>query len=155
MAETGSGKLPNPRIPIDLNVLKQKLRDGLESQFSRCYWWPILPSISLDTKVIESVPDTVSIAERLTTILKEPLLDSTTNNSISKGENSIEQMVRKVTYVLINQGKLDDIEASYFTTFLKLIAWQVGRIDVCYLLATDIISKSDRFEIVVFILSFI
>lgn len=134
--------MPNPSTPIEFSELKRQLRDGLDSQESRAFWWPVLPSITTATKVIDSVPDTIGIAERLKEILKEPLLDHSA--PVNKGDNVAEQTVRKVSYVLINQNKLNEVEVSYFISLLRLIVWQVNRVDVCYYLATEIIANPDR-----------
>lgn len=134
--------MPNPSIPIEFSELKRQLRDGLDSQESRALWWPVLPSLSASAKIIDSVPDTIGIAERLKELLKEPLLDH--NAPVNKGDNPYEQTVRKVSYVLINQNKLNEIEVSYFVSLLRLIVWQVNRVDVSYYVATEIIANSER-----------
>jgi hypothetical protein len=134
---------PLPSLPVEFNNLKYDLRDGLDSQVSRQFWWPVLPSIHSSMKVIDSVLNTVEISENLASILKEPLLDNKKSSS-NKTENPIEQVVRKISYVIINQNKLNEVEVSYFLPLLRLIVWQLGRVDICYYLSTEIINNPDR-----------
>jgi hypothetical protein len=142
-SEVEQEQKPLPSLPVGYNDLKFALRDGLSSQVSRQFWWPVLPSIHSSNKVIDSVLNTVEISENLASILKEPLLDNK-KVSLNKNENPIEQVVRKISYVIINQNKLNEVEVSYFLPLLRLIVWQLGRVDICYYFSTEIINNPDR-----------
>jgi hypothetical protein len=63
----------------------------------------------------------------------------------NKGENPVEQVVRKISYVLINQNKLEDIEVSYFVSLIRLIVWQLGRVDVSYYTCAEIVNNPERY----------
>lgn len=134
--------MANPATPIEFAELKRQCRAGLDSQESRQHWWPALPSVNPSSKSIDSVPDAIETAERLATMLKEPLLD---HKAVpNKGENPVEQVVRKISYVLINQSKLEDIEVSYFVSLIRLMVWQLGRVDVSYYTCAEILNNPDR-----------
>lgn len=138
-----------PEPPIESNILKQVLRAGLDTPISRGYWWPVLPSLKADeNKVIDKdqVQEVVGSAERLPGIINEPLLDyrSVTVNPKEKENEVIDQTARKLSFVLISQGKVAEIDISYWMPLVKIISWQVKRIDVCYWMIDTVIQQPDR-----------
>jgi hypothetical protein len=135
--------MANPTIPIDYADLKKVCRKGFDTPETRQYWWPHLPGLTDSVKCVTSVEDTVAVAERLTEILKEPLLAHNTA-TIRSGENPVEQVVRRISYVLINQNKLEDVEVSYFVSLLRILVWQLNRVDVSYYVCTEIINNPDK-----------
>jgi hypothetical protein len=138
-----------PEPPLESNTLKQILRAGLDTQISRGYWWPLLPTLKLEENVVidkDQVPELVGSAERLPEIINEPLLDhrSVIVNPKEKESEVIDQTARKLSSVLISQNKVAQIDISYWIPLVKIISWQVKRIDVCYWMLDSVIQQPDR-----------
>ncbi len=135
-----------PEIPVNTADLKQALRDGLEDQVSRAFWWPILPGIRPEQKRVEEDPDITATAERLKTLLNEPMLEHFASAPVKyeKDISAIEQVVKKISFVLVKQQKIEERNLGYMETLLRLIIWQVNRIDVSYWMADEILSKPER-----------
>lgn len=135
-----------PEIPINVAELKQLLREGLEDQSSRAFWWPILPGIIKNQKRIDEDPDIIGAAERLQVLINEPLLEYTPSVSTKseKDVGGLQQMVKKLSLILVRQKKIEESQLGYIEALQRLIVWQIKRIDVSYLTMTEILSKPER-----------
>lgn len=124
--------MTSPEIPIEVKKLKESLRIGLTSDLSRQYWWPIILGTNMTANKIEEDPDIIGSAERLQSMLNEPLLDHLTQVGSSKTNNSIENTLQKINYVLVNQKKVIEADLPYLQHLLRILISQIKRIDVCY-----------------------
>lgn len=141
-----------PEPPIESNTLKQILRAGLDTQISRSYWWPVLPSLKPEENnvvEVDTVKEVVESAERLPGILGAELgklLDfrQILVNPKEKENETIENTARRLSSVLISQTKVAEIDISYWMPLVKIISWQVKRVDICYWMLDTVIQQPDR-----------
>ncbi len=96
--------------------------------------------------VVNELPDTVSIAQNLCVIMNEPLLDK--NTQATFGEVNTPETVNGITkyilYLLKNNKKLDSADIPYFEQFVRLITHVVKRVDVGYMLLSELLTKKDK-----------
>jgi hypothetical protein len=135
----------SPRFPITYEDLKQELRNGLKSTASRAYWWPILTDIS-PTEMYTAYPDVTAAAERLCTMMKEPLLDYKTQASYASDKNIdfVVNQTKNLMYVLRNNKKIESAEVPYFEVMVRLITHVIRRIDVTYMLLGSMLNNRDK-----------
>ena len=135
----------SPKIPIEYSALKDALRKGLSNQASRYYWWPNLPNVT-STGSIESNPDNIGIAERLAALLSDSSVSDFREEDLSKGKER-EQIVNtanEVAQLLVRARLLGQDEILLYETFLKILVSVIKRIDVCCMLAGDLLSNREK-----------
>ena len=135
----------SPKIPIEYNALKDALRKGLSNKASRYYWWPNLPNVT-NTGSIESNPDNIGIAERLAALLSDSSVSNFREEDLSKGKER-EQIVNtanEVAQLLVRARLLEQDEILLYETFLKILVSVIKRIDVCCMLAGDLLSNREK-----------
>lgn len=135
----------SPKIPIEYNALKDALRKGLSNKASRYYWWPNLPNVT-NTGSIESNPDNIGIAERLAALLSDSSVSDFREEDLSKGKER-EQIVNtanEVAQLLVRARLLEQDEILLYETFLKILVSVIKRIDVCCMLAGDLLSNREK-----------
>lgn len=134
----------NVTVPIEFNDLKQVVRHGLESNESRIYWWPVFPSIVVGSTV-DKYPAVISEAEKISSEISEPLLNFKNQAEFKDTPEYISNITKKLLYVLNNQNILKTDDMHGFDTLLRIIIFQLKRIDVCYNLASILLSNRDRY----------
>lgn len=132
----------SPKIPIDYSVLKDTLRQGLNSNASRAYWWPFLPNIT-GTGFIEQYPELIETAERLANILSDDSL-SVGNSDSSKGKDLITSAAANIMQVLVRTKVISPAETAGFDTLLRIIVYQMKRADMSLMMAGDLLSNRDK-----------
>lgn len=135
---------PKPEIPIAFETLKQTLRAGLSGQESRAFWWPVLPALSEDLDKIDSDMDVVGNAERLVGVLKESSIDSSIQHGSEKDIDFVSGTCSKMYTVLLAQGKVEAADIGYWMPLMKIVAWQIKRVDVSYWMVNSIIDQGER-----------
>ena len=139
----------SPSLPVDFKALKQHVRKGL-SPASRVFWWPILPTLSSTTAVIDTDPDSIACATRLATILKEPLLDmrhqiATLEGSDDINPEALDTLYRNLAYVLVHHRKIEAEALGQAEVLLKLLLCATRRIDLACFTACTVLGEPDRF----------
>jgi hypothetical protein len=136
--------MARPLIPIEAGLLKQLLRSGLDSQISRAYWWPILPTLRPDVLdvIIQSDNDIEGSAERLHELLQEPLLDF--KLTTERESEFVEQGARKLASVLVARKKVDEVDVNYWLPLARILLWQIRRVDVVYAMVSTMLDQPDR-----------
>lgn len=146
-------------FPIEISELKQSCRDGLKFQPNRADWWPALPSINRYIKgagengedvvvkgFIESMPDSLTLAEQLHTVHNEPLLDHVSMSKFQPEMEEIELIDSVSTNLIHFLKKNEEIEDIYFlNTFIKIVVMQTKRIDLSCLLLLDVLEKKRKY----------
>eukprot|EP01035_Chromulina_nebulosa_P008085 gene8085-10944_t len=132
------------RVPIGYTSLKQLLRNGLKTNDSRNYWWPILTGVKLQSAINE-YPDVIGSAEKLHLIIAEPLLDHKSMSKIQPTDETelIESVAKNILYVLKRNKKIDDTE--FFLAITRILVKELRRIDVCYMIASDLLANQEKY----------
>jgi hypothetical protein len=134
-----------PTIPVEFGVLKQALRSGLASNNARTYWWPILPDISVN-EMYSEYPDVINAAERLHEILKEPLLNKSTQASFSEDKNPefVTGIAKMLLHILKTNRKIEISEVPYIEPFIRIVCHVIRRIDVSYLIIGSMLNDRQK-----------
>ena len=138
-----------PKIPVEYAVLKDFARRGLQNAVSRAYWWPIMPNITT-TNMIESYLDLADSTARLAFTLSEPLLDQVLPEGLGlsdiKGKDraAFVNAANGLMDVLIRTDLISPDEVVAFETILRLILFQMRRLNVSYMLAADVLANRDK-----------
>mmetsp|Transcript_32580 Transcript_32580/g.46994 ORF Transcript_32580/g.46994 Transcript_32580/m.46994 type:complete len:684 (-) Transcript_32580:592-2643(-) len=135
------------RVPIGYSSLKQLLRNGLKTNESRNYWWPILTDIKSQAYINE-YPDVIEAAEKLHVLISEPLLDHKSMSKIQPTEETelIESVSKNLIYVLKRNKKIEEVD--YFQAISRILVKELRRIDVCYMIASNLLGNQDKFSAV-------
>lgn len=132
------------RVPIGYSSLKQLLRNGLKTNESRNYWWPILTDVKSQAYINE-YPDVIEAAEKLHVLISEPLLDHKSMSKIQPTEETelIENVAKNLIYVLKRNKKIEEVD--YFQSISRILVKELRRIDVCYMIASNLLGNQDKF----------
>ena len=137
-----------PQVPIDYTNLKFEVRKGLPGSRSRFQWWPVLSKIEAGSS-IDKYPDVTGPAERLSIVLREPLLDAKSQQH-EEGINELEYIsmtTHHLMYVLkkSNLLNMDDEHTFYrWQPLLRLLVCELKRIDICYLIISDLLHNQQK-----------
>lgn len=143
------------KVPIEYTKLKQTCRDGLKFTESRCYWWPLLPSLNKYVKgatateevtsgLIDEYPNIIETVENLHIVEGEPLLDHASMSKYQPTEpvEMIDSVTKNLLYFLKHKKEVD----TYFLNpLIRIIVKETGRIDMTYLIVQDLLEKKQKY----------
>jgi hypothetical protein len=132
-----------PQVPTDYNTLKDATRRGLGNSAVRAYWWPVMCNLASCTS-IDTYPDISAAKDGV--VANEPSLSQTLQiTADGKGTREIvTSACQNLTDVILRAGLLASTESDLFSTLLRLVAFQLRKLDVSYLVACDLLSNREK-----------
>lgn len=93
---------------------------------------------------INEYPEIIEAAEKLHVLISEPLLDHKSMSKIQPTDETelIESVSKNLLYVLKRNKKID--ETDYFQAITRILVKELRRIDVCYLIASDLLADQEK-----------